>query len=111
MNTKIIALYILDQILNIVGAAVALFWSAGQIDWWAAWTAIAVWLAWFTATAILILRFNPDLMAESLRPPKVLRPGTWPSCSILGGLYLPAECVQSCSSCAQLSKTAPYRPS
>jgi protein-S-isoprenylcysteine O-methyltransferase Ste14 len=75
MNTKLIALYILDQILSIAGMGVALFWSAGRIDWWAAWAAIAFWLAWFAATDILILRFNPDLMAERLAPPKGAR--TW----------------------------------
>jgi len=75
MNTKLIALYILDQILSIFGVGVALFWSAGRIDWWPAWAAIAVWLAWFTAMDILILRFNPDLMAERLAPPKGAK--TW----------------------------------
>jgi len=54
---------------------VAVFWSAGRIDWWPAWAAIAVWLAWFAATDILILRFNPDLMAERLTPPKGAK--TW----------------------------------
>jgi len=59
MNTKLVALYFLDQILSLACAGVALFWSA-----------IAVWLVWFTAVDILILRFNPDLMAERLAPPK-----------------------------------------
>jgi protein-S-isoprenylcysteine O-methyltransferase Ste14 len=75
MKTKIIGLYILDQILSVASMAVALFWSAGRIDWWAAWAAIAVWLAWFAATDILMLRFNPDLMAERLNPPKGAK--TW----------------------------------
>jgi len=75
MNTKLIALYILDQILGIVGMGVALFWSAGRIDWWAAWAAIAVWLTFFIATDILLLRFNPELMAERLNPPKEAK--TW----------------------------------
>ena len=70
MNTKIIALYFLDQVLSLLAAGVALFWSAGRIDWWPAWAALAVWLTWFIATDILILRFNPDLMAERLVPPK-----------------------------------------
>jgi len=65
----------LDQILSVVGMGVAVFWSAGRIDWWPAWAAIAVWLAWFAATDILILRFNPDLMAERLTPPKGAK--TW----------------------------------
>jgi protein-S-isoprenylcysteine O-methyltransferase Ste14 len=70
MNPKLIALYILDQILGIAGMGVALFWSAGRIDWWAAWAAIAVWLAFYIAMDILLLRFNPELMAERLNPPK-----------------------------------------
>ena len=75
MNTKLIALYILDQILGVVGMGVALFWSAGRIDWWPAWAAIAVWLAFYTAMDILLLRFNPNLMAERLAPPKGAK--TW----------------------------------
>jgi protein-S-isoprenylcysteine O-methyltransferase Ste14 len=70
MKTKTVALYILDQVLSLLGMAVALFWSAGRMDWWAAWAAIAVWLAWFAATDILLVRRNPDLMAERLSPPK-----------------------------------------
>ena len=70
MKTKVITLYILDQILSVAAMGVALFWSAGQIDWWAAWAAIAVWLAFFTVTDILLIRFNPELMAERLNPPK-----------------------------------------
>jgi protein-S-isoprenylcysteine O-methyltransferase Ste14 len=70
MNAKIIALYFLDQVLSLIGAGVALFWSAGRIDWWPAWAVLTVWLVWFIATDSLILRFNPDLMAERLAPPK-----------------------------------------
>jgi protein-S-isoprenylcysteine O-methyltransferase Ste14 len=53
---------------------VALFWSAGRIDWWAAWAAIAVWLIFFMATDILLVRFNPELMVERLHPPKGTKP-------------------------------------
>ena len=75
MKIKLVVLYILDQILGIIGMAVALFWSAGRIDWWPAWAAIAVWLAWFTVMDIIILRFNPGLMTERLSPPKGAK--TW----------------------------------
>ncbi len=70
MNKKVILFYFLDQILSILGMAVALFWSAGRMDWWPAWAAIGVWLAWFAAVDILLVRFNPELMAERLSPPK-----------------------------------------
>lgn len=75
MNKKVITLYILDQILSVAAMGVALFWSAGRIDWWAAWAAIGVWLIFFTATDILLLRYNPGLMAERLAPPKGAK--TW----------------------------------
>ena len=70
MNTKTVALYVLDQILGVVGVGVALFWSAGRLNWWPAWAAIAVWSATFAAMDVLLLRFNPDLMAERLAPPR-----------------------------------------
>jgi protein-S-isoprenylcysteine O-methyltransferase Ste14 len=75
MNTKLVALYILDQILGVLAMSVALFWSNGRIDWWPAWAAIAVWLAFYTAMDITIFRLNPDLMAERLSPPKGAK--TW----------------------------------
>jgi protein-S-isoprenylcysteine O-methyltransferase Ste14 len=67
---KVLSYYILDQSLGIIGAGVALFWSAGRMDWPAAWAALAVWLAVFTAMDIILLRFNPELMIERLSPPK-----------------------------------------
>ncbi len=70
MNKRIISLFILDQVISVAAMAVALFWSAGRIDWWAAWAAIAVWVAWFSAMDFIIFRFQPDLMEERLKPPK-----------------------------------------
>jgi protein-S-isoprenylcysteine O-methyltransferase Ste14 len=75
MNAKLIALYIFDQILSVAVVGVVLFWSAGRIDWWAAWVAMIVWLVLFAAMDIFILRINPGLIAERLRPPKSAK--TW----------------------------------
>ena len=70
MNKKLIALHFLNDILSLAGVGVAMFWSAGRVDWWPAWAVIVVWSVWFTAMDIVILRFNPGLMAERLSPPK-----------------------------------------
>jgi protein-S-isoprenylcysteine O-methyltransferase Ste14 len=70
MNPKLVALYFLGQILSLASAGVAMFWAAGKMDWWPAWAVIAVWLVWFSAVDSVILRFNPDLMAERMSPPK-----------------------------------------
>jgi protein-S-isoprenylcysteine O-methyltransferase Ste14 len=47
---------------------VALFWSAGRLDWWPAWTSLAVMAVWIAATAVIVLGYNPDLLAERLGP-------------------------------------------
>jgi hypothetical protein len=70
MKSKVIGPYILDQVLSILAAGVALFWSAGRLNWWPAWAALAIWLAAFAAMDFLLMRFNPELMAERLAPPK-----------------------------------------
>ena len=69
-STKVIALYILDQVLSVAAMAAALFWPAGRLDWWAAWAAVGVWLVMFAGMDALLLRYNPGLMAERLSPPK-----------------------------------------
>ena len=84
MDTKLIARYAIRETLGIVGMGVALFWSAGQIDWWPAWAALAVMAAWITATAIVIFRFNPDLLAERLGPRKGAKPWDTAIMSLLG---------------------------
>jgi protein-S-isoprenylcysteine O-methyltransferase Ste14 len=75
MKTKLIVLSLVNQGLSIAGVAVALFWSAGRMDWWPAWAVIAVWLVCFGMEDLTILRSNPDLAAERLSPPKGAK--TW----------------------------------
>jgi protein-S-isoprenylcysteine O-methyltransferase Ste14 len=70
MNKKLVLLYFLDEILGIIAMAVALFWSAGKLNWWPAWAAIAIWVVTYTAMDIILFRFNPDLAVERLSPPK-----------------------------------------
>ncbi len=74
MNTKLILRYAVRETLGIVVMGMALFWSAGQIDWWPAWASLAVMLAWITATGIIIIRLNPDLLVERLGPRKGAKP-------------------------------------
>ena len=70
MNTKLILRFAFREILGTVIAGVALFWSAGRIDWWAGWALVLLLLSWSFATAVVILRINPDLLAERLGPRK-----------------------------------------
>ncbi len=84
MDTKLLVRYAIRETMGIVVMAMALFWSAGQIDWWPAWASIAVMLAWIMGTAIVIFRFNPNLMAERLGPRKGAKPWDTAIMSILG---------------------------
>ena len=70
MDTKLVARYLVREALGLAGMGVALFWSAGRIDWWPGWAALAVMLVWTAGTAIIVLRLNPALLAERLGPRK-----------------------------------------
>ncbi len=68
MNKKLVANYIVREVAAVIAMGVILFWSAGQVDWWQAWAALGVMLAWTVATDIIIFRFNPALLPERLEP-------------------------------------------
>jgi protein-S-isoprenylcysteine O-methyltransferase Ste14 len=88
MNPKLVARYAIRETMGIVVMGVALFWSAGRIDWWPAWASIAVMLGWIVATAIVIVRTNPDLLAERLGPRQGAKPWDTAIMSILGLVQL-----------------------
>ena len=69
-NKNLIAQYAIRESLGLVGMGVALFWSAGRVDWWAAWAALAVMAGWIAATGIILWRKYPALLAERLGPRK-----------------------------------------
>ncbi len=83
MHTKLIVRYAIREIMGIIVMGAAMFWSAGRVDWWPAWAALAVMLAWIIATAVVILRYNPDLLAERLGPRKGAKPWDTAIMSIL----------------------------
>jgi protein-S-isoprenylcysteine O-methyltransferase Ste14 len=70
MTKKRVFYYLLEQVLSVAGMAVAVFWSAGRVDWWPGWAAIAVWLGYFIAVDIITMRCNPALMVERQAPPR-----------------------------------------
>jgi protein-S-isoprenylcysteine O-methyltransferase Ste14 len=75
MNRKLIVRYSIRETLGLVLMGTVLFWAAGKFNWWPAWAALGVMGAWIIATAYVILRFNPDLLAERLGPRKGAK--TW----------------------------------
>lgn len=71
MARKRIFRYAVREALGLVVMAAALFGSAGTIRWWPAWAALGVMAAWIAATAYVVVRVHPGLLAERLGP----RPG------------------------------------
>jgi protein-S-isoprenylcysteine O-methyltransferase Ste14 len=84
VNIKLIVRYTIRETMGLVGMGIALFWSAGRINWWPAWASLAVMFAWIAATAVVILRFNPALLVERLGPRKGAKPWDTAIMSILG---------------------------
>ncbi len=84
MDAKLIARYAVRETMGLVVMGVALFWSAGRLDWWAGWVVMAIMTAWIIATAFVILRWNPALLAERLGPRKGARHWDIVIMSILG---------------------------
>jgi protein-S-isoprenylcysteine O-methyltransferase Ste14 len=66
LETKITIRYIIGELFSLAAMGAALFWSAGRLDWWPAWGALAVMLAWMTGMEIVALKINPNLLAERL---------------------------------------------
>lgn len=62
MNTRLLTRFILRQIISLAGMGVALFWSAGRLDWWPAWDALAILGGWCAGMTVLVAR-DPALLA------------------------------------------------
>jgi protein-S-isoprenylcysteine O-methyltransferase Ste14 len=88
MDRKLITRYAIRETMGVVVMGVALFWSAGRINWWPAWVALAIMAAWVVATAYVILRFNPALIAERMGPRKGAKAWDTAILSVVGILQL-----------------------
>jgi len=88
MDKKLIARYAVRETMGLVVMGAALFWPAGRLGWWQAWATLGVMAAWIIATAVVILRTNPGLLAERLGPRKGAK--TWDTAimSLLGLIQL-----------------------
>ncbi len=74
--------------MGLVVMAFSIFWAAVMMKWWSAWAALGVMAAWSVGTAVVILRFNPDLLAERLGPRKGAKLWDTLIISLLGLLQL-----------------------
>lgn len=67
-NPRLVVRYVLREAMGLVIMGLALFWPAGRVDWWPAWAALTVMAVWSAATAFVVIRIHPGLLAERLGP-------------------------------------------
>jgi protein-S-isoprenylcysteine O-methyltransferase Ste14 len=84
LDNKRIVRYAIRETMGLVVMAIALFWSAGRTNWWQAWAVLAVMAVWIIGTAFVVLRVNPELLAERLGPRKGAKPWDVAIMSVLG---------------------------
>jgi protein-S-isoprenylcysteine O-methyltransferase Ste14 len=70
MKDKLLLRFAIRETMGTIILGVALFWSAGTLAWWPAWAVVAITFVWTIATGVVIMRTNPDLLAERLGPRK-----------------------------------------
>jgi protein-S-isoprenylcysteine O-methyltransferase Ste14 len=74
MKDRLLLRFAIRETIGTIIVGVALFWSAGTLAWWPAWAVVAVTFVWTIATGVVIMRTNPDLLAERLGPRKGGKP-------------------------------------
>lgn len=84
MNNRLLLRYCFRETMGLVIMATALFWSAGRLDWTPGWAVLAVIAAWTLGMAIVMLRYNPSLIAERLGPRKGAKSWDTAILSLLG---------------------------
>lgn len=70
ITKNLIMRFALDQGVRLVGLGVMLFWTAGSIAWWPGWAFVVLSAAWVMATAVVIVRSDPNLLAERTPHPR-----------------------------------------
>ncbi len=63
------------EIMGVVFVAATLFIPAGRLDWVMGWALVAIYAAWITALAVILIPRCPELLAERAGRPKDVK--TW----------------------------------
>ncbi len=69
-SRRIIVRYVFRETMGLVILGLTLFIPAGRLDWIAGWALIGITFLWVCSTAVVILRQNPELLADRLGPKK-----------------------------------------
>jgi protein-S-isoprenylcysteine O-methyltransferase Ste14 len=70
VSPAIVTRYLVRETMGTVIAGVALFWSAGTIAWPMGWIVFGIYVAWVAGMATVLIKLEPELIAERLGPKK-----------------------------------------
>lgn len=68
VDPVILARFLVRETMGAAIAGVALFWSAGTVDWPMGWLVFGIYVAWVAGMAVVLVRYQPGLIAERLGP-------------------------------------------
>ncbi len=63
---RAVTVYVIREVLSVMGMALLLFWPAGRLDWGMGWALLALWAAWVAALAWIVIHRSPELLMERL---------------------------------------------
>ena len=91
-TTRKVVRWLVRETMGLLMLAAVLFLSAGRLDWVMGWTLVGITLAWTTATALVVIPRNPELLAERVGPRKGTK--TWDTVILsIIGLATITRCV------------------
>ncbi len=91
-TTRNVVRYLVREAMGLLMLAATLFLPAGRLDWVMGWALVGIMLAWSTATALVVITRNPELLAERTGPRKGAKTWDMVILSIIG-LATIARCI------------------
>ena len=91
-TTRNVVRYLVREAMGLLMLAAMLFLPAGRLDWVMGWALVGIMLAWSTATALVVIHRNPELLAERVGPRKGAKTWDMVILSIIG-LATIARCI------------------
>jgi len=91
-TTRSVVRYLVREVMGLLMLAAMLFLPAGRLDWGMGWALVGIMLAWSTATALVLIPRNPELLAERVGPKKGAKTWDMVILSIIGLVWI-ARCI------------------
>lgn len=91
-TTRLVVRWLRREIIGLAMLAAMLFLAAGRWDWVMGWALVGLTFLWVSATALVVIPRNPELLAERLGPRKGAKTWDMAIMSVIG-LATIARCI------------------